>query len=55
MLLIALLSAVIPSFAEDISLFLNGNKIICDPSPVIENGRTLIPERALVEEMGATG
>lgn len=54
MLLIALLSAVIPSFAEDISLFLNGNKIICDPSPVIENGRTLIPARTLFEEMGAS-
>ena len=53
MMLITLLSAVIPSFADDISLFLNGNKIVCDPSPVIENGRTLIPARALFEEMGA--
>ena len=51
--LIALLTAVIPSFAEEISLFLNGNKITCDPAPVIENGRTLIPARALFEEMGA--
>lgn len=53
MSLIALLTAVIPSFAEEISLFLNGNKIECDPTPVIENGRTLIPVRALFEKMGA--
>lgn len=53
-MLITLLSAVIPSFADDISLFLNGNKIVCDPAPVIENGRTLIPARALFEEMGAS-
>lgn len=54
MAIIALLTAVIPSFAEDISLFLNGNRILCEPAPVIENGRTLIPARALFEEMGAS-
>lgn len=44
----------IPSFAEDIALYLDGKKVMCDPAPIIAEGRTLIPARALFEDMGAT-
>ncbi len=41
-------------FAEkEISLYLNGEKIACNPAPVIINDRTMIPARAVFEGMGA--
>lgn len=41
-------------FAQnDISVFINGNKLSFDVSPVIQNGRTLVPMRALFEALGA--
>lgn len=39
--------------AADISLFVDGEKIICDVAPVIVNDRTLVPARALFESLGA--
>ncbi len=39
---------------KEISLYLDGEKIECNPSPVIINDRTMIPARALFEKMGAT-
>lgn len=38
----------------NISVFLNGNEIIFDQPPVIQNGRTLVPLRAIFEALGAT-
>ncbi|MBS3970802.1 MAG: copper amine oxidase N-terminal domain-containing protein [Clostridia bacterium] len=43
------------AFAEnDISICLNGEKVILDQPPIIKNGRTLVPLRGVVEAMGAT-
>lgn len=39
--------------AEDISVTVNGEKVVFDQPPVIENGRTLVPFRAVLEKMGA--
>lgn len=39
--------------AKDIKLYLDGSRLSCDPSPVIIDGRTLIPARAVFEKMGA--
>lgn len=40
--------------AEDgISVEVNGEKVVFDQPPVIENGRTLVPFRAVLEKMGA--
>lgn len=41
------------SYANKISVFLNGNEVLCTPEPVIFEGRTLIPVRAVFEQMGA--
>lgn len=38
---------------EDVKIFYNGEKIECDVEPFIENGRTLVPARAVFEKMGA--
>lgn len=38
----------------EISVILNGNKLNFTQSPVIENGTTLVPMRAIFEAMGAT-
>ena len=37
-----------------LSVFLNGEKIVFDQQPVIQNGRTLVPIRAVVEKMGGS-
>ena len=37
-----------------VTVFYNGNKIPFDQVPVIENGRTLVPLRAIFETIGAT-
>lgn len=39
---------------SNIAVVLNGNKIIFDQNPIIENGRTLVPMRAIFEALGAT-
>ena len=41
-------------FAKDITVKINGNEIYFDQPPVIRNGRTLVPVRAIFEAMGAT-
>lgn len=38
---------------KTITLFLDNEKVACDPSPLLLNNRTMIPARALFEEMGA--
>lgn len=40
--------------SEGISVLLNGKKLDFTQSPVIENGTTLVPMRAIFEAMGAT-
>ncbi len=40
--------------AEDISVYVNGALLQTDTPPVIENGRTLVPLRAIAESVGAT-
>lgn len=37
-----------------VTVYLNGSKIIFDQLPVIDNGRTLVPLRAIFEKLGAT-
>lgn len=37
-----------------LSVFLNGEKVNFDQQPVIQNGRTLVPIRAVVEKMGGS-
>lgn len=38
---------------EDIKVFLDGSEIGFDVAPVIEDGRTLVPVRAIFEALGA--
>ena len=38
---------------SDISLVIDGQKIMADPAPLIEKGRTLVPVRLISEELGA--
>ncbi len=40
--------------SDGIKVTLNGNKINFDQQPVLENGRTLVPLRAIFEALGAT-
>lgn len=42
-----------PMVPKNISVVLNGNMIAFDQPPVIENGRTLVPLRAIFEALGA--
>lgn len=39
---------------REISVFLNGKKLIFDVLPINENGRVLVPMRKIFEELGAT-
>lgn len=39
--------------SEDIPVYVNGTRVNFDVKPVIENGRTLVPMRAIFEAMGA--
>ena len=44
-----------PDLSEDgIKILVDGEKLICDQPPVIINGRTLVPMRAIFEKLGAT-
>lgn len=40
--------------SQEITVLLNGEKLIFDVLPVIENGRTLVPMRKIFEALGAT-
>ncbi len=51
-LLTILLSFPFTAYASDgISLFVNGNKLICEQPPIISNGRTLVPLRAVCDAL----
>ncbi len=51
---IALSAMAMPvSAADEISLVANGETIECDQAPVIVDGRTLVPIRAIAEAVGA--
>ncbi len=39
--------------AGEISVYVNGEKVVFDQQPVIQNSRTLVPMRAIVEKMQA--
>ncbi|MBQ3023656.1 MAG: polysaccharide deacetylase family protein [Clostridia bacterium] len=44
-----------PDTSEDgIKILIDGEKLICDQPPVIIDGRTLVPMRAIFEKLGAT-
>lgn len=43
----------VPEIKNDISLCLNDTFVVPDASPVIESDRTLVPVRAVLEELGA--
>ncbi len=44
-----------PDLTEDgIKILIDGERLICDQPPVIINGRTLVPMRAIFEKLGAT-
>lgn len=46
---------IITPFTNDtVRIFYNGERIKSDVNPVIENGRTLVPFRAILEKMGFT-
>lgn len=36
-----------------IKIMLNGAKVVCNPDPIIKDGRTLVPLRSIFEAMGA--
>ena len=38
---------------DGINLYLDGERITSNPSPIIVNSRTMIPVRAVFEKMGA--
>ena len=47
-------SAVSPVFAaDDITVYLNMRELAFDQPPIIQDGRTLVPVRAIFEALGA--
>ena len=54
--LMMLLGITQVAFAEEaaIKILLDGQEIAFDQSPIIKDGRTLVPMRAIFEAMGAT-
>lgn len=55
LIVICMLSTFMTAFAEanDISVVIDGKTVVFDQAPVIENGRTLVPLRAIFEGLGA--
>jgi hypothetical protein len=53
-LIIALLPATLTFAADDIRVILNGEQMAFEVNPIIKNGRTLVPMRAIFEGLGAT-
>lgn len=39
---------------NDISIYVDGQPLLCDVVPFVENGRTMVPMRKIFEEMGTT-
>ena len=55
-LMTAVMVAAIPvaaSAANDITVYVDGQEIVFDQPPVVQNGRTLVPMRAIFEALGA--
>lgn len=52
-LMILSCSLVFAETAIETEVFINGTKLECDVPPIIENGRTLVPMRAIFEALGA--
>ena len=55
-LMAAMMLAAIPvaaSAANDITVYVDGEKVVFDQPPVVQNGRTLVPMRAIFEALGA--
>ena len=44
---------VVPAMAQDVSVYLNNERMVFDQNPIIENGRTLVPLRSIFEGLGA--
>lgn len=54
-ILTTLLLSQVPALAADpIQAYLNGRKLNFDVPPMVENGRTLVPVRAVLEPLGAS-
>jgi N-acetylmuramoyl-L-alanine amidase len=47
-------STATPATSQDITVFLDNKPLTFEVPPIIENGRTLVPLRAIFEAMGAT-
>ena len=44
---------VVPAMAQEVSVYLNNERMVFDQNPIIENGRTLVPLRSIFEGLGA--
>ena len=54
LLLVTIFLLLMPkALAKDVSGMINDKDVIFDQPPIIENGRTLVPLRAIFEELGA--
>ena len=55
LLIVFVLSSGMVSYADQppITVFLNGEQLVFDVQPTLENGRTLVPMRAIFEALGA--
>ena len=54
LLLLAILMLSSTAFAEPIKVYVENKQIEMPVAPIIEDGRTLVPVRAIFESMGAT-
>ena len=53
-LILATFGNVLPAHAQTIRITLNGRTLTTDVAPVLRDGRTLVPFRAIFEALGAT-
>ena len=53
-LVFTLLLSSVPVFAADIKIYIDGQELVTDAPPVIVDGSTLVPMRAIFEALGAT-
>jgi len=44
---------IVPAMAQEVSVYLNNERMVFDQNPIIENGRTLVPLRSIFEGLGA--
>ena len=52
--ILMLFALTVTASSNEISVFVNGNKLSFDVPPQIVNGRTMVPLRAIFESLGAT-